>query len=134
MKSVRCDPQVAAHQGDGIDEGGRWLGVPGGSTLDDLATFLRPMGGQGNPDIGYYVYRTALHEAGHALGLSKVNFPLWSQPYSAAHPTITEAVVNYDYEMLGWVSSLYWETEPNCFPHQFDIMAVYALYQTSSPI
>ena len=34
------------------------------------------------------------------------------------------AVMNYDYEVHGAYN------EPDCYPHAFDVMAVWALYQT----
>ncbi len=44
-----------------------------------------------------------------------------------AHPTIPDAVVNYNSE----VSQV--TTEPDCSPHPFDVMAIHALYQTVTP-
>ena len=85
-----------------------------------------------------------MHEAGHALGLSNVSYvglvtePLslyaWFkrfQPYEAAHPTIPDAVMNYDDEVpdhwAAWAPSPL--NEPDCSPHPFDLMAIYSLYQ-----
>ncbi len=95
-----------------------------------------------DPDNGYKAYRLAVHEAGHALGLSNFSYaglvtePFWSffedvQPYEAAHPTIPDAVMNYDKgvpeDWARWAPSPL--NEPDCSPHPFDIMAIYALYQ-----
>ena len=77
-----------------------------------------------NPDTGYKAYRLAVHEAGHALGLSNISLLQIWQPYHIAHPTIPDAVMNYDWEVPQIAE------EPDCSPHPFDIMAIYALYQT----
>ena len=83
-----------------------------------------------NPDSGYFAYRTAVHEAGHALGLS--GFSLLSLAneqgrYEMAHPTIPDAAMNYDGEAGNRVNRPL--SEPDCSPHPFDIIAIYALYQ-----
>lgn len=51
-----------------------------------------------------YPYSSLVHEAGHALGIR--------------HPDIRDSIVNY------------YTTEPDCSPHPFDILAIYALYQS----
>ena len=66
-------------------------------------------------DDSTYAYRTALHEGGHALGTSGFD-PSRGGLYIPAHPNIADSVMNY-------------ETEPDCSPHPFDILKVYALYQ-----
>ena len=83
-------------------------------------------------DQGFYAYSIAVHEAGHALGLSNVYvFPpgdaISEQPYDAAHPTIPDSVMNYDGEKVVGVDTT---REPDCSPYPFDLMAIYALYQT----
>ena len=89
-----------------------------------------------NADLGYFAYATAVHEAGHALGLSNFSYDdlvlsSGDQPYEAAHPTIPDAVLNYDDDVpedwARWAPSPL--NEPDCSPHPFDVMAVYALYQ-----
>ena len=42
-----------------------------------------------------------------------------------SHPTISDSVMKYDDQART-------ETEPDCSPHPFDIMAMNALYQTLS--
>ena len=61
---------------------------------------------------GYYnyPYSSLIHEAGHALGIRP------------GHPTIADAIMNYN-NVTG-------VPEPDCSPHPFDIMAIYAIYQT----
>ena len=85
-----------------------------------------------DPREPFYPYALAVHEAGHALGLSGFNRNLvFKQGYAFAHPTIPESVLNYDRESEGrphWVPSTY--LEPDCSPHPFDVMAIYALYQS----
>ena len=76
----------------------------------------------------YFAYATALHEAGHALGLSNIAPDLVStQSYRAAHPTIADAVMNHDGEVGETTFS-----EPDCSPYPFDLMAIYALYQSAT--
>ena len=74
---------------------------------------------------GYFAYATALHEAGHALGLSNIDPDnIFAPQYRAAHPTITDSVMNHDGEVGESTFS-----EPDCSPYPFDLMAIYALYQ-----
>ena len=47
------------------------------------------------------------------------------QDYVMPHPTIPDAVMNYDRETKA--------NEPDCSPHPFDIMALYGLYQVDYP-
>ncbi len=80
----------------------------------------------------YFEYATILHEAGHALGLSNVDYPITgTQPDTASHPTIPTSVMNYDEDARdrfpGWPNAGY--EEPDCYPHPFDLMAIRALYE-----
>jgi len=75
-----------------------------------------------NPDHGYSNYRLLLHEAGHALGLSGYDPPLSWLSNLPDHPTIPDSVMYYD-SAVAQITS-----EPDCSPHPFDIMAIYALY------
>ena len=75
----------------------------------------------------YEAYEIVLHEAGHALGTSGAvvwEAPLEDAQYRRAHPFIPSTVMNYDHKIRG-VSN-----EPDCSPHPFDILAIWALYQT----
>ena len=69
-------------------------------------------------DMAFFAYRTVVHEAGHALGLSDfsmaailegviasllpeklrqlLRFDEDEKPYELAHPTIPDSVMNYD--------------------------------------
>ena len=88
----------------------------------------------------YFPYKTALHEAGHALGTSgfsildlgnviDIGSRQWTGNairtalHKRAHPDIPDAVMNYD-QRVPEISD-----EPDCSPHPFDILAIYALYQ-----
>ena len=107
------------------------LKIPSGGT--QFNTCL-PDDERDDADETYEEYALAVHEAGHALGLSNINYPIWSQPYNAAHPTIPESVMNYDWEshFLYDPSSKpdpWKRIEPDCSPHPFDIMAINALYR-----
>ena len=103
------------------------------STATDIIKFNRCLD-KGDPkdDSAFFAYVTAVHEAGHALGLSNINYPiLGGIPDEASHPTIPDAVLNYDSNAKstfpGWGTS---HTEPDCSPHPFDLMAFWALYQS----
>ncbi len=77
-------------------------------------------------------YELIVHEAGHALGLS--GFSIYDLPieyarYVMAHPAIPDSVMNYNHEVPVFQVS----EEPDCSPHPFDVMALFALYQTVSP-
>ena len=72
-------------------------------------------------------YELVLHEVGHALGISGyMTISLLSEDgrYVMAHPTITDSLMNYDDKAF-----MPHVDEPDCSPHPFDIMAIYALYQ-----
>ena len=81
----------------------------------------------------FSVYATVVHEAGHALGLSSINYPIFGNvPDEASHPTIPDAVMNYDSSaesiFPGWGALNASHVEPDCSPHPFDVMAIFALY------
>ena len=93
-------------------------------------------------DDQYLAYRTALHEAGHALGLSNWDLGVTltgivahftsinansEATYQMSHPTVPDAVMNYDHMITEVPNEA---AEPDCSPHPLDIMAVYALYQS----
>ena len=53
--------------------------------------------------------------------------PSWFDPfrreiYEASHPTVADSVMNYNSETG--------VSEPDCSPHPFDVLAIYAAYQT----
>ena len=64
------------------------------------------------------VYRTALHEAGHALGIRYgVRYEEGVDDQGTHHPSTLDSVMSQS-------PSIY------CSPHPLDVMAIYALYQT----
>ena len=79
-----------------------------------------------------------VHETGHELGLSGfsvLNLTTERALYEMAHLTIADAVLNYDENvrqnrMNNDLKMPQNRWEPDCSPHPFDIMALYALYQT----
>lgn len=79
-------------------------------------------------------FELILHEAGHMLGLSGVSFfeiVRYREGYTMAHPTIADVVLNYDEEIpQNLTGDGKVRDEPDCEPHPFDILAVWALYQT----
>ena len=115
------------------------LNVPGGNAqIDPREVVFNTCIMNGTPDPEdraknhpFALYSLAVHEAGHALGLSNVNFPnLTRQPIDIAHPTIPDSVLNYDDKLLNYYPAVGANfEEPDCSPHPFDIAAIYALYQ-----
>ena len=141
-------------------------------------------GGVPDPDDNsgtrpFFAYATAVHEAGHALGLSNFSYydllteGFWEsiigileylesltlpllpflhsllvviqnfleiiglardqnyQPWEVAHPSIPDAVLNYDHNVYRYhPEARSGFSEPDCSPHPFDVMAIYSLYQT----
>ena len=89
-----------------------WLKIP---TAVKFNKCFMNAGVLDDDDDSTYAYRTAMHEAGHALGTSGFD-PSRGGLYIPAHPNISDSVMNY-------------ETEPDCSPQPFAIFAIYALYQ-----
>ncbi len=69
-----------------------------------------------SPSIDWLRYKSLVHEAGHALG---IGYGTDGMGQDRHHPQIEDALMSYstpdDYD---------------CSPHPFDIMAIFALYQT----
>ena len=110
-----------------------------------------------DPDDQYKAYTVAVHEAGHALELSYFDYdPItvswlegflykliglkldFEQPCEAAHTTIPDSVMSYDINAKDEMNPLIRHpdvqsdfAEPDCSPHPFDVMAIYALYQNA---
>ena len=78
------------------------LHIPGGDgnvSTGDISFNTCVTNGVPNPEDNsrgddFFAYATAVHEAGHALGFSNINQPVWQQSYSSAHPTIPDTVMN----------------------------------------
>ena len=130
------------------------LNMPADVAFNTCMPDITPASLGDDPDEGYKAYTIAVHEAGHALGLSGfsikdllssfvpdfiaplLNRPIiWFEPndgqrYVTSHPTIPDSVLNYDkLDKIRYpIDSEF--AEPDCSPHPFDIMAIYALYQT----
>ena len=123
-----------------VESGTRTTDVPGSYRLysnDDVKFNVCRQPTTGNKDLRNY--ELMVHEAGHALGLSGFSWAaiavekIYSQAaYEMAHPTILDSVMNYNPNIQEGVRHPARETlysEPDCSPHPFDIMVIYALYQ-----
>ena len=81
-------------------------------------------------DNGLSAFQAMVHEVGHVIGIAGGGSGTY---YSKQHPTIADSAVNYDDMVIpdnsesGFKSDF---TEPDCSPYPFDVMAVFALYQT----
>ena len=157
----------------GVDVTFNESAFPAGSTMTPTDVKFNTCVSSSGPDTDdndntrpFYAYATAVHEAGHALGLSNFSYydllseGAWSflrsllsdwlswilpdvgesQEYETAHPTIPDSVMNYDDHWdkvdMRWISHIRHPesgagfSESDCSPHPFDVMAIYALYQT----
>ena len=97
--------------------------------------------GTDEADREFGVFTLALHETGHALGISGFNYeeltdvttkpgdPLQSR--KSAHPTVPDSVMNYDEDVHTYFKEAGDNTfrEHDCAPHPLDILAINALYQ-----
>ena len=77
-------------------------------------------------------YETMLHEGGHVLGIREGQvYDGWTEILTY-HPSIADSVMNYESIQLAVAGSSILRKlpdEPDCSPHPFDIMVIYALYQ-----
>ena len=87
-----------------------------------------------NPDYEYEGHRLVLHETLHAFGLTGFRpndlIDFKKLLYEETHAVIPDSVLNYDRNIHGAypeVTATY--MEPDCAPHPFDVMALFALYQ-----
>ncbi len=104
------------------------LAIPGGDDVVDRSDALL------NTCIGRKgdgAYGTLVHEAGHVLGIRDgQGHGDWVGSVNH-HPTIPGTVMNYENRNLKELPAWFvLPSEPDCSPHPFDIMAIYALYQT----
>ena len=127
-------------------DGKDWLypRVPGSTRFNRCAPYQDSQ--DPSSPKGYLAYDTALHEAGHAIGLSNITDewkylvnsltplvdPFATDVYVASHSTIPDSVMNYDTNVPANRNSMgqFTRDEPDCSPHPFDILAIYALYQS----
>ena len=88
--------------------------------------------------IDYRAQAVLVHEAGHALGIKRLNAKDADSDYARGHPfnlspNSTDTVMSniLAHEVRNQSNTLLSvEIGPRCFPHPFDILAIYALYQT----
>ena len=110
------------------------LTIPGGDDIVERSDtpFNTCAGG-----LADALYGALIHESGHALGITEGDVPDGWDSSLGAHPLISGSIMNYDELDLtvpmprphpGTVSL---PKEDDCSPHPFDVMAVYALYQTT---
>ena len=114
---------------------GRDLDIPGSNTSVSLRdTRFNVCYEATTDDDDFDNYELMVHEVGHALGLSNFDY-LEFFSSSVAHPSIPDAVMNYDWKSPRNIDSsgLWIRDEPDCSPHPFDIMAIEALYQNIIP-
>ena len=103
------------------------LNVPGGDDQVDLEDVLFNDCAAPVPSA----YETLLHEAGHVLGIRDGNINNDWVMSVIHHPTIPGSSMNYEGVNLRTPGALLrLPGEPDCAPHPFDIMAMFALYQT----
>ena len=89
------------------------------TTLDVPAADARANWCNNDSDMANSAYRSFLHEIGHVLGIGRGEINDTSAGWvEGAHPLIHDAVMNYEFD------------EPDCAPYPFDLMAIYALYQS----
>ena len=99
-------------------------------------------GGDNNVDLSdtpfntcpSYPYFVLVHESGHALGIrdGSIDDTIWTDVV-IHHPSIGGSVMSYkmtNLKQAGQGTHILAD-EPNCSPHPFDIMAIYALYQST---
>ena len=90
-----------------------------------------------NPDYEYRGYELAVHETLHAFGLTGFRPTELLNPlrppklsYEGTHATVPDSVLNYDKNVQRYANLVTQpHTEPDCAPHPFDVMALFALYQ-----
>ena len=84
-----------------------------------------------SPHLG--AYEVLIHEGGHVLGIrdGSIDDTVWTDAV-IHHPTIGGSVMSYEdinvKKVGAGLRSL--PFDPDCSPHPFDIMTIYALYQT----
>ena len=81
------------------------------------------------PRIG--AYETLLHEAGHALGIRDGNGHADWESSVIHHPTTADSVMSYESTYLRTDNTHKLPDDPDCSPHPFDVLAIYAMYQTT---
>ena len=103
------------------------LTIPGGASLNPVPPDEGDVSFNKCVDPEPNAYSTLVHESGHALGIGDASDRNRMNPaFSDHHPTIKDSILNHD-TRVGFPNA---RAEPDCSPHPFDIMAIFALYQT----
>ena len=76
-------------------------------------------------------YPIVVHEAGHVLGIRRGTAGAEWIEQMHGHPSVSGSVMSYkDQNLRPGGDRFELDSESNCSPHPFDIMAIYALYQS----
>ena len=96
-----------------------------------------PIDARGNScGLSGTAYSDLVHEIGHALGIGGGDNAGWVNP---GHPQVPDSVVNYNWLAVPLNPAVTpmvqgdfdrGHSEPDCAPYPFDVMAIYALYQS----
>ena len=105
--------------------------VPVAQLVTDRFSFDQAVGAfeyaKCSTDSGHKAYEVLIHETGHALGIRRLKINDTSDEFKIGHPfnggSRDTVMANFH---VGSDGNLGFK----CFPHPFDVMAMYALYQS----